>query len=235
MALPILNDTLKYELVIPSTKKRVEYRPYLVKEEKILLQAFETKDEKVAMKVMVETVIACTTEQINADELTTYDVEFMFSRIRAKSVGETTELAGNCKSEDCNAITDLTVDILSSEVNTDIGLSNKVSLTDDISIELRHPSYTSFMKHFDSEISESDYGMLMIEECVAAVTTPDERITEWTQQEMSAFINSMTNKQFTQVGQFLEAVPKLKKDLEWKCIKCGHENKITLEGLQDFF
>ena len=89
MALPKLNESIKYEIVIPSTKRTVTYRPYLVKEEKILLQAFEAKDEKTAMRAMVDTVIACVYDTLNPKSLTTFDVEYLFSQIRAKSVGET--------------------------------------------------------------------------------------------------------------------------------------------------
>ena len=235
MALPILNDTIKHEAEIPSSKKKITYRPYLVKEEKVLLQAFESNDEKTAMRAMVDTVIACVNEHINPNMLTTYDVEFLFARIRAKSVGETTEINAKCSVEDCGAETAITIDISTAEVTAKKEISNIINLTDEISMELKHPSYTAFLKNFKEGISETEYGMTMVEECILSVNTPDERITEWTRDEVKAFIDSMTSKQFANVGEYLENSPRLTKEIDWNCIKCDHKNKLTLEGLSDFF
>ena len=131
MALPILNDTIKHEAEIPSSKKKITYRPYLVKEEKVLLQAFESNDEKTAMRAMVDTVIACVNEHINPNMLTTYDVEFLFARIRAKSVGETTELNAKCYSRGLwGRNSKLTIDLtsLTAEVTAKKDVSNIINL-----------------------------------------------------------------------------------------------------------
>jgi len=235
MALPILNESIKYEIVVPSTKKTVTYRPYLVKEEKILLQAFESKDQKTAMRAMVDTVVACVNEHLNGELLTTYDVEYMFTHIRAKSVGETTTLNGTCSVEECKAVSDVVIDLTSAEVKQEKEVSNVIELTPEISMELKHPSYTSFLKHFKEGMSETQFGVSMIEECILSVNTPDERITEWSKQEIGTFIDSMTSLQFAKVGEYLENSPTLQKDIEWVCTSCGHENKLKLEGLSDFF
>jgi hypothetical protein len=235
MALPKLNEAIKYDIVVPSTKKTVTYRPYLVKEEKVLLQAFEAKDEKTAMRAMVDTVVACVYETLNPQMLTTFDVEYLFVHIRAKSVGETSVLSGSCLSEECEAYTDVTIDITQSEVKQEKVLDNLIELTPEISLELKYPSYVSFLKNYKEGISESKFGLLMIEECVLSVNTPDERITEWTKKEITDFIDSMTTRQFEKVGEYLSSSPTLQQEVEWSCVSCGHENKKKLEGLSDFF
>ena len=235
MALPKLNESIRYEIVIPSTKREVTYRPYLVKEEKILLQAFEAQDEKTAMRAMVDTVIACIYDTINPNLLTTFDVEYLFCQIRAKSVGETSVLNGTCEAKDCEAKTEVEVDLTSLNVELPKDISNLIEMSSDISLELKYPSYNSFMKHYKEGVSESEFSMKMVRECVISVNTPDERITEWSNKDMDDFIDSMTTSQFEKVGEFISSAPTLKKEVEYTCVKCGNDNKLTLEGLQDFF
>ena len=91
------------------------------------------------------------------------------------------------------------------------------------------------MKHYKEGVSESEFSMNMVRECVISVNTPDERITEWSNKDMDDFIDSMTTSQFEKVGEFISSAPTLKKEVEYTCVKCGNDNKLTLEGLQDFF
>lgn len=235
MALPKLNDNLKYEMVIPSSEKVVTYRPYLVKEEKLLLSAFESQDQKQAMRAMVDTVVACVNDDIKTSELATFDVEYMFTQIRSKSVGETSTLHFKCESEGCGERTEVNIDLSALEV-TKQDVDNVVQITDDISIELRYPTYDGFVKNFREGVSEAEFGFMMLEDCMVSIMTEDEQhlVSEVSKKELNEFIDSMTNLQFTKVGEFLKTVPVMKKDVEFTC-KCGHENKVTLEGLQDFF
>ena len=236
MALPKLNESVRYEIQIPSTMKVVTYRPYLVKEEKILLQAHESNDEKTAMRAMLDTVVACIYDNVDIDSLTSFDVEYLFTMIRAKSVGETSTLNGVCSAKDCDGKTDVTIELSSIDIPTPPkDISNIVEINPEISIELRYPSYNAFMSNFSDGMSESDYGLGMINHCILAILTPNERITEWSQKEMNEFIDSMTSVQFEKLGGFLGTIPSLKQEVEFTCKKCGHENKLTLEGLQDFF
>ena len=191
MALPKLNQNLKYEMVIPSSDKVVTYRPYLVKEEKLLLSAFESQDQKQAMRAMVE---------------------------------------------GCDKRTDVDIDLSSLEVTKQEDVDNVVQITDDISIELRYPTYDGFVKNFREGVSEAEFGFMMIEDCMISIMTDDEHhlVSDVSKKELAEFIDSMTNIQFTKVGEFLKTVPVMKKDVEFTC-ECGFENKVTLEGLQDFF
>lgn len=236
MALPKLNDNLKYEMVIPSTDKLVTYRPYLVKEEKLLLSAFESQDQKQAMRAMVDTVVACVNDDIKTSELSTFDVEYMFTQIRSKSVGETSTLRFKCEAEECEKTTDVVIDLTSVEITKPENANNVVELTDDISIELRYPTYDGFVKNYREGVSEAEFGFQMLEDCIVSIMTEDEQYlaNDVSKKELSEFIDSMTNKQFEKIGEYLKTVPVMKKEVEFTC-QCGHENKVTLEGLQDFF
>ena len=123
MALPKLNQSLKYEMVIPSSDKVVTYRPYLVKEEKLLLAAFESQDQKQAMRVMIDTVAACVSEEIDTNDLATFDVEYMFTQIRSKSVGESVDLKFKCEAIDCDIGTEVKVNLNDVKVEKDDSVS----------------------------------------------------------------------------------------------------------------
>ena len=235
MALPKLNQAIRYDIEIPSLKRKVTFRPYFVKEEKILLQAFESKDEKLSMRTMIDTIIACVYETINPNTLTTYDVEYLFTQIRARSVGETSELTVKCQKEGCDGTSEIVVDLTSIEVMQEKEVSNIIQMNDDVSIELRYPTYLSFVKNYSADVPTADFTMLMIKDCILSINTPNERITEWTDVEISEFVDSMTTQQFKNVSEFIDTSPTLKKEVEWVCEKCSNQNKLTLEGLSDFF
>lgn len=235
MALPKLNESIKYEMEIPSSKSIVTYRPYLVKEEKILLMAFESQDQKQAMRAMVDTIVACVFEDIAPSQLTTFDVEYMFTQIRSKSVGETSTVNVKCQAIDCEETTEVEINLSELKVEGE-DVSNIIELTPTVSIEMRYPSYNTFVDNWREDINESEFGFVMMEDCISAILTEDERYnaSDVSRKEMSEFIDSMTNSQFQKVGEYLRTIPSMKKDVEFTC-KCGHENKVTLEGLQDFF
>ena len=237
MALPKINEALRFELVIPSSKKRVSYRPYLVREEKLLLQAQSLNDQKLIMRATVDTIVSCVYDSINVDSLTSFDIEYIFTQLRAVSVGETSKLNVMCRQgEECVVRTEVVVDLTSVNVKQENDdLSNIIKLNDEVSIELKYPSYTAFLENFDSEITTLDFTGRMARECIAAVLTPDERIIEWNVSEIDYFIDSLTSGQFEELANYIGNAPSLKHDIEWKCSGCGKDNKITLEGLSDFF
>ena len=234
MALPKLNNSPKYEMIIPSKNQTVRFRPYLVKEEKVLLMAFESQDTTQAMKAIIDTILVCVDDNITGEELTTFDVEYMFTQIRSKSVGETSEIKVKC--ENCEHMNEQTIDLSKVEVvKTDVDTT--ISLTDSISIEMRYPTYDAFVRHYKDGMTESEFGFLMLQDCIVSIMTEDEQflVSDVSQKELNEFIESMTNQQFEKVGNFLKDVPTMSKDIEFTCSECGHENKTKLEGLQDFF
>jgi hypothetical protein len=234
MALPKLNDAPQYEMVIPSSKTKVMYRPYLVKEEKIMLMAAESQDPKAAMMAMVDTIVACVSEDIQPTDLTSFDVEYMFTQIRSKSVGETAEVILPCS--ECETKNDAFVSLISAQV-TDAPESNIIELSPRISLEMKYPSFNDYADVYKDDIPEAELAFSMIEKCISAVLTEDERydISESNPKELKDFIESMTNAQFEKVGSYFQQMPKLVSKCEFTCTECGHENSIDLEGLQSFF
>jgi hypothetical protein len=234
MALPKLNDAPQYEMVIPSSKTKVMYRPYLVKEEKIMLMAAESQDPKTAMTAMVDTIVACVSEDIQPTDLTSFDVEYMFTQIRSKSVGENAEIILPCS--ECETKNDAVVSLIGATV-TDMPETNIIELSPRISLEMKYPSFNDYTEIYEEDISESELAFGMIEKCISAILTEDERydIAEANPKELKEFIESMTNAQFEKVGSYFQQMPKLVSKCEFTCIECGHENSIDLEGLQSFF
>ena len=155
MALPKLNETLNFEMSVPSTGKKVKYRPYLVKEEKVLLQAFESGDPKTCLEAMIDTIEACLDERTKIDvgSLATFDVEYMFVKVRSKSVGENSDLViacGECKHEN-------PVNVNLDEIDIDVSdRENVIPITENISVEMRYPTYEVLTKQDLSKIEKED-------------------------------------------------------------------------------
>ncbi len=233
-ALPKLNATPKYEMVIPSTGKTVMFRPYLVKEEKILMMAFESKDEKAAMQAMLDTIDVCVEGDYVKNKLTTFDIEYMFTQIRGKSVGESINVKTKCS--ECETEND--VNIILADIKVDVPEVDKIiPLTDTISLEVQYPPFKSLIVNQDKRKNETEMSFILMKECMAAVINGDERvaISEVPEKEVNDFVDSLNTSQIKQIGEFVEKIPVLKKDVEFECSSCKHHNKITLQGIQDFF
>jgi hypothetical protein len=235
MALPKLNTTPSHEMVQPSTGEKILYRPYLVKEEKILLLAFEGGDQKQAMRAMIDVVAICC-DDVKAKSLTVFDVEYMFTQIRSRSVGETAEINIKCENEECDHATECKVNLQEIEVELP-DVSPMIELTPSVSLELKYPAFHDFLNNFDEKMSETEFGFKMIGKCIKTIMTEDERIdaNDVTQKEMQEFIDSMTNAQFEKIGGFMQSAPTMKHDVDFKCPSCGTEQSKTLKGIQDFF
>jgi DNA-directed RNA polymerase subunit M/transcription elongation factor TFIIS len=234
MTLPKLNDTPKYELEIPSTGSVISYRPYLVKEEKILLMAFESQDQKQAMRAMVDTVVACVYEDINPQSLTTFDVEYMFLQIRSKSVGETSTIGVKCS--ECEHQNEVVVPVGDIKIpKSDV--SKLIELTPEISIEMTYPKFNEVVDGYEEGKQESKFAFELIEKSIGAIITPDERINtnEVKSVEVKEFVESMTTAQLSMVSDFVEQMPALKHDIEFNCSNCSSDNKQELRGVADFF
>ena len=237
MALPKINETLSFSMESPSTGKKVKYRPYLVKEEKVLLQAFESGDLKTCLEAMVDTIDACLDPKHSFDtfELTTFDVEYMFTQIRAQSVGETSTISVKCT--DCETPNEHKVELDKLEVKVD-KQDMILDITDDIAVEMKYPSYRNILDQDFENMGEDADGLLsVIATSIAAVITKDERIeaSDVSSEEMVEFLQSMTSTQMAKIGEFIQGAPSLKHEAEFTCSDCGKENAVELKGLADFF
>lgn len=239
MALPRINETLNFNMTIPSTGERVKYRPYLVKEEKVLLQAFESKDTEMCLQAMSDTIASCLDPNSSVDisNLATFDIEYMFTQLRAKSVGETSTIMIRCKNQECKEANEYNIDL--DTLNVDVPKGKElIKITDDISVEMCYPKYSTLVTG-EVEDAEKDMGaaLKLLSGCIVAVLTTEERIDarNQTEKELIEFLESMTATQLKGLTSFLENMPALKHDAKFNCKKCGTENELQLKGLSDFF
>ena len=235
MALPKLNDTPKYDIVIPSTDKKVRYRPYLVKEEKVLMMAMESQDMNAILNAVVDTITACVQEPVEKDKLTIFDVEYMFTQIRSKSVGETSKVGIKCKH--CETKNEVEVDVSSPKIKVP-KIKNMIELTSEITLEMKWPSYDDVIAlGIKDEKTLARNAFAMIGKCISAIHTNDERIStkDVGETELEEFIDSMTKDQFQKVSNYIEQMPRLIHNVDFNCTSCGEENNTKLEGITDFF
>jgi hypothetical protein len=237
MALPKLNEIPKYDLVIPSLNETVRFRPFLVKEQKVLMLGYESQDKKEILKAILDTIYACISENVDYNKLTTYDVDYIFTKIRAKSVGESADIKIACES--CQEYNDIKVNLDAIEVQNKKE-TDTVKLNDEISVKLRHPTYDYFMKSatfFKEDRSSTDRMMDLVVSCLDSVMTEDEviKISDESPEEVLGFIESLSTSQFEMITSWVESIPSVSTDIEFVCSACGEENKKTLKGLDDFF
>ena len=237
MALPKLNDMPKYSVTVPSLNKEIRVRPFVVKEEKILLIAMESQDPKQIAEAIMDTIISCAEDPVDKHKLTSYDVEYLFMQIRSKSVGETSNVVLKCKK--CQEENQVAINIGEIKINTEVP-NPKIQLTNEIMVEMKSPSYLQIAQNEKvvgekSNLMDRIFGVII--ESIDSVNTADERIAfkDIPLSEQTEFLESMSPDQFTKLRQFMESQPMLRHDVMFTCEKCGVENNYNLEGLQDFF
>ena len=235
VALPKLNNTPQHSLTIPSSGKKVYYRPYLVKEEKILLMASESQDPKHMFDSLVNTVNACVQDDVSNEALTVFDIEYIFTQLRAKSSGENIKLVPKC--EKCQAENEATINL--EDIKVDIpDINPMIKLTDTISIKMKWPSHKDiFGNSTITDLPESEQPFAMINSCIDSIITEEESIStkDVTNKELTDFVESLTSDQFSKIKVYIDSIPKLSHDISYECKECGHTNYIHMEGLRDFF
>ena len=236
MALPKLT-TPTYELEIPSTDEKIKYRPFLVKEEKILMMALESKQEKDITQAVKDIVKECTFNKVNIDNMPMFDVEYIFLNIRSKSVGEVSKLKILCP-DDKKTYADVELDL--NEVNVQVGEdhTNKIDLGNGTGMIMQYPSIDSFKDSGIRDINASNM-LEVISTCILQIYEDEGKKVynskDQTQKELTDFIEQLNTKQFKDVHKFFDTMPKLKHEITVKNPKTKVESKITLSGLNDFF
>jgi hypothetical protein len=235
MALPKLN-TSKFLTTIPSTGQEVEYRPYLVKEEKVLMMALETKDQAQIVRAVAQVIRACVTENINTDKLTMFDVEYVFLQLRGKSSGEIIDLKLPCDIDTCKHVNDFSVDI-SEILPPVIEKLEPIELTPTVSIQMRWPGVKDLSEISTDELNTVDGATRMFAKLIVNIFEEDEihSASNETQQDLITFVESLNSAQFQKLTGFLNDLPTLVHHVDYKCNKCNNETKIELKGLQSFF
>ena len=236
MALPKLN-TPTYELEVPSTDEKIKYRPFLVKEEKILMMAMEADENKEIVNAVKEIVHSCTFEKLDIANLPMFDIEYIFLNIRAKSVGETSKLKVLCQ-DDGKTYADLELNL--TDVNVQVGEdhTNKVVLSDDMGMIMTYPTLESFINLGLTNITPKNM-LEVIGSCILQIyEEKGEKVydpKDQTKKELEEFLESFTTQQFQDVQKFFDTMPKLKHEVQVTNPKTKKKNKIVLQGLNDFF
>ena len=236
MALPKLNEVPSYEIKVPSSGQKVTYRPFLVKEQKNLLIALESQERSQMMRSIVKTIEACVEENIKND-LTIFDVDFMFTKIRSKSVGETATLSLEC--EECEHRSDVSIELEKIKLDGKVVKNKVIPLTNDISVKMRYPTYQDFMnneKIFENE-SFTETLLEMVMTCMDSIMTDEERICvkDEPKEEIIDFVESMSSEQFERITEFVNKIPAITQKADFTCPNCGHKNGLELKGIDDFF
>ncbi len=231
--------TPTYELELPSTGEVVTYRPFLVKEEKVLVIALESEDTKQITNAIKAVLKNCVlTKGIKVENLPTFDIEFLFLNIRGKSVGEEIEVNIVCP-DDGETNVPVFIDLDSIQVSKDDNHSPQIKLDDDLMMEMKYPSLEQFIKNnFDfEEGNQMDQSFELIATCIDKIYNEDEvwATADCTKKEVKEFLESMNSSQFKQIEKFFETMPKLKHTIEVTNPNTKVKSEVVLEGLASFF
>ena len=239
MPLPKIS-TPTYELVLPSTNKKVKYRPFLVKEEKILIMALESEDQKQITNAIKSVLADCIlTRGVKVDKMATFDIEYLFLNVRGKSVGETVEVNVTCP-DDGKTTVEMEIDIDSIKIQKDPNHSNIVELDDNLSIQMNYPSLDQFIEtNFDLNDTKNqvDQSLHVIMSCINQVYNSEESwsAADCTKKELKEFVESMNSKQFKDIEAFFETMPKLSHKIKITNPNTKVESEVVIEGLASFF
>ena len=236
MALPKLN-TPTYELEVPSTDEKIKYRPFLVKEEKILLMAMESKDNAQIINAVKDIVSSCTFEKLNVATMPMFDMEYIFLNIRAKSVGEISKLKILCPDYK-KTYASVELDLTKVEVQVGDDHTNKIELTDDMGIIMTYPTIDSFLESGIETVNANNM-LDVVGSCVLQIyEQKGEKVyqaKDQTKKELTEFIESMNSSQFKKLQSFFDTMPKLTHTIQVKNPKTKKTSDVKLTGLNDFF
>jgi len=236
MALPKLT-TPTYELEIPSTDEKIKFRPFLVKEEKILMMAMESKKSADIVQAVKEIVEECTFNKINISDMPMFDIEYIFLQIRSKSVGEVSKIRVLCP-DDGKTYANLDLDLNEVKVQVGDDHTNKIELNNGMGIIMKYPTIDSFKESGIQDINASNM-LEVIGGCILQIYEEEGKKVydpkDQTKKELTDFIEQLTTEQFKHIQKFFDTMPKLKHEITIKNPKTKKESKITLTGLNDFF
>ena len=237
MPLPKIN-TPTYELTLPSNGKKIKYRPFLVREEKILIMALETEDQKQITAAIIQILTACImTRGVKLNELATFDIEYLFLNVRSKSVGETISLNLICPDDEKTNV-EVSIDLDSIKVKKDKSHTNIVKLDNNLSLKLKYPSMKQFIEsNFEAGVESVSNTMDVVISSIDMIYNEEEswNASESTKKELEDFIDQLNTKQFKLIENFFDTMPKLSHKIKVKNPKTNVESTILLEGLAAFF
>ena len=229
-----------YELVLPSSNKKIRYRPFLVREEKILIMALESEDTKQITEAIKTVIHNCViTRGVKVDKMSTFDIEYLFLNVRGKSVGETVEVNVTCP-DDGQTKVPVEIDIDSIKIQKNSKHTNIIKLDDNLSVQMNYPSLDQFIEtnfETDSKNTQVDQSLNVIMSCIKQVYNKEESwsASDCTKKELKEFVESMNSKQFKDIEAFFETMPKLSHKIKITNPKTKVESEVVIEGLASFF
>jgi DNA-directed RNA polymerase subunit M/transcription elongation factor TFIIS len=237
-------DVPIYNIKLISTGQEVRIRPFLVKEQKLFLMAAESEDSKETINTIKQVLKNCILDDINVDILPTFDLEYLFMNLRARSVEEIVNLKYKCnntikndKNEDtvCNGSVEFDVNLLQIEPTKHPEHSSKFLLNDKIGISLKYPTFEMVQKY--EQMDENDIMVNILIDCIDYLYD-DEQVyysKDSSRKELEDFVDSMQQKDLEKIRVFFDTMPEIKKDVHFHCPKCGYEEEMVIKGLQNFF
>ena len=238
-------DVPVFSINLISTGKEVKFRPFTVKEEKLFLMANESNDLKTVVDTTKQVLNNCIISDIDVDKLPVFDIEYLFLNIRARSVGEVINLNYKCnndiKNEEgddthkCNHTVRIDVNILDIKPKNDVKQDTKIQITDKVGMVMKYPNFDTIQKYGNG--NQADIIMKLTADCIEYIYDDDQiyYAKDTPEEELIDFIEGMQSKDLEKIKNFFDNMPKISKDLDFKCDKCQYEEKITVEGLESFF
>jgi hypothetical protein len=237
-------DIPTYEVKLISTGKTVRFRPFLVKEQKLFLMAAESDDAKETVNVIRQVLKNCILDEIDVDGLPTFDLEYLFMHLRARSVEEVVDLKYKCNNnvkdeageeKKCTGSVSFKLNLLEVEPTKNPDHSNKIQITENLGLCLKYPTFEMIQKY--ENLNEEEIMTKILVDCVDYIYDKDSvyYAKDTTKEELEEFIDNLQQKDLEKIKQFFDTMPELKKDVHFNCPKCGYEEDITIKGLQNFF
>ena len=238
-------DVPIYNVKLLSTGKSLRFRPFTVKEEKLFLMANEGEDLTTVVDTIKQILNNCILDEFDIDSLPLFDIEHLFLNIRARSIGEVVNLKYKCNNDvldeetkeekKCNNVVQIDLNVLDIHPEKQEGHTNKIQITEKLGIVMKYPNFETLKKFKD--VSEADSIIKMAVNCIDYVYDADKiyYAKDSQEEDLIEFIESMQSKDLEKIKNFFDTMPKIKKDVDFKCNKCGHEEKIEVEGIQNFF
>ena len=240
MALPMMSAPT-YTMVVPSSGVSVKFRPFLVKEEKALLIAQQSEDIGVMIQTLKGIINTCVLDKLDVDKLATFDLEYMFTQIRAKSVGEIIELIFPCDidhgEDNEKARVKVSIDLTTLIVEKDPNHNNKINLFGDVGVVMKYPTMDVMKRLENLDTNDLDKVFSVVADSIDYIYQGEEIFygKEQKHEELLQFLNNLTSEQFVKVQQFFATMPRIKKEIEYTCPVCQKQHRKMLEGMQSFF
>lgn len=238
MAIPKI-DVPTYKTKLHSTGKSVTFRPFLVKEEKILLLALSTDNENDFERAAKQILQNCILDDIDVEKLPVYDVQYLFLQIRIKSVGEVSSIQfsglENTECDECKKAKNVDLDLREIKVQSNEDHSNKVQLTEDVGLILKEPTLNALLDNLSSKDVDKVFDLVI--SCIESVYDDAQQYPALgtPKEELVELLESLNKDQFQKIEKFFDTMPKLQHKINWECSSCGKKESYTLEGLDSFF